>query len=371
MKMNAIEPLKFFGAGRENEGLSDVLSAEISRVLATNNILNGPDVVEFEDRIAQIAQRRHCIAVGSATDALFFAMKAHGLGPGDDVLVPAYSFAASASAILRTGATPVFTDISLPHFTMNLEDAAKRITPSTKAILWVGLFGGYVDPDPITAFASAHNLILIEDAAQSFGTEWDGTHAGGLGETAIFSFDRNKVLGAPGTGGALVTDSDEIATMARSLRYHGKSGADYVNLGYNSQMSGITAAVLNIKIDQSETWRKRRAFIASAYDEALANQPVTTLTWDPKCTHAHHKYVFVTSDRKGWAEHLKEAGIPTRIHYETPLHREPVFERDAQNALPCLVADELSQTALSLPIYAQITDAELDHITSVLRDFHS
>jgi len=363
------ELIPFFGAGRENEELSDILSVEIARVMATNQILNGPDVHEFEARIAQISNRKHCVAVGSATDALFFAMNAHGIGPGDDVLVPAYSFAASASAILRTGASPVFADIASPQFALNLEDATRRVTPATKAILWVGLFGGYVDPGPIKAFANNHDLILIEDAAQSFGTEWKGTHAGSLGETSIFSFDRNKVLGAPGTGGAMVTNDDEIAAMARSLRYHGKQGADFAQLGFNSQMSGVTAAVLNIKLDHSKVWRNKRETIARAYDDVLADQPVTVLTWDPECTHAYHKYIFITEDRDAWKAHLKAAGISTRVHYETPLHREPVFQNYAENRLPCPVSDQLSKTALSLPIYAQITDDELDRITTALRGF--
>ena len=306
--------------------------------MATNQILNGPDVFAFEERIAKISGRKHAVAVSSATDALFFALQAHGISDGDEVLVPAYSFAASASGILRSRATPVFVDIALPHATLDLEDAK-------------------------------HDLVLIEDAAQSFSAAWDGKAAGGIGHAATFSFDRNKVLGAPGTGGALVTDDDDIAARVRSLRYHGKDGADFAELGYNSQMSGVTAAVLNTKLDYHDVWRAKRDQIALAYDAALADQPVQLLTWDKKCTHARHKYVFVTEDREAWEAHLKGAGIPTRVHYDTPLQREPVFAKYAQNHLPCPVADQLSQTALSLPIYAQLTEAELDRVTTALRSF--
>lgn len=362
-------PFTFFGAGRENASLADILSGEIARVMATNQILNGPDVFAFEERIAKISGRKHAVAVSSATDALFFALQAHGISDGDEVLVPAYSFAASASGILRSRATPVFVDIALPHATLDLEDAERRITPATKAIIWVGLFGGLVDPAPIEAFARKHDLVLIEDAAQSFSAAWDGKAAGGIGHAATFSFDRNKVLGAPGTGGALVTDDDDIAARVRSLRYHGKDGADFAELGYNSQMSGVTAAVLNTKLDYHDVWRAKRDQIALAYDAALADQPVQLLTWDKKCTHARHKYVFVTEDREAWEAHLKGAGIPTRVHYDTPLQREPVFAKYAQNHLPCPVADQLSQTALSLPIYAQLTEAELDRVTTALRSF--
>ncbi len=369
MKDRAVPELTFFGAGRENVELEAELMPEIARVMASNQHLNGPDVHAFEDAVATATGRAHAVATGSATDALFFIMSALGIGQGDEVLVPAYSFAASATAILRTGAHPVFVDIQGADGAMDLDDAAQRITPATKAMLWVGLFGGLSEPSRIKSFAEEADLILIEDAAQSFGAFWQETPAGQLGRAAGLSFDRNKVLGAPGTGGAVVTDEADIANAVRSLRYHGKDGAPFSTLGYNSQMSDLTAAVLNVKLRRHPAWCARRRKIAAIYDAALANLPVQRLTWDDRCTHAFHKFVFRTEHRDAWRAHLDKSGIPTRIHYATPLPHEPVFAASVANHRPWPRAQLLSQTALSLPIYAQLTDDEVAHIASVLAAF--
>ena len=278
MKQGTIDlPISFFGSGRENAEVAADLAPRIAEVLTGESQLNGPQMRRFEAAIARLSGRTHAVAVSSATDGLFFALVANGIGPGDEVIVPAFSFAATASAILRAGAIPVFVDIALPTATMDLEDARARITERTRGVIWVGLFGGLVDPAPLEAFARENGLVLIEDAAQSFGAFWADRHAGATGAASVFSFDRNKVLGAPGTGGAVVTDDDEIAANLRSLRYHGKNGPTFAQLGYNSQMSEVTAATLNVKLGYHDGWCARRRELAQRYEAALIGKPAEFL----------------------------------------------------------------------------------------------
>ena len=217
-------PIAFSASAEENRALPN-LAALAASTLCDGDILNGPYLRDFETAVAKAAGRRHAVATGSGTDALFFALTAAGIGPGDEVILPAYSFVATAAAVVRTGATPVYVDVHDASadnpYTLNLDHAGAAITGAAKAMIWIGLFGGWSDPETIEAFAAEHGLILIEDAAQSFGAGFGSRRAGSLGFASAFSFDRQKVLGAPGTGGALVTDDDEVADRARALRWHG------------------------------------------------------------------------------------------------------------------------------------------------------
>ena len=364
--------IPFFGAGRENTELAAPLAALFARVTQSDRLLNGPEVASFEIRAAAAAGRAHAVAVNSATDALYFALAGLGIGPGDEVLVPAYSFVASAACILRAGARPVFVDVldagteGAPA-TMDLEDAARRIGPRCRAMIWVGLFGGTGDPAPLEAFAETHGLALIEDASQSFGAAWGTRPAGSAGRAAVFSFDRNKLAGAPGTGGALVTDDPALAGSARMLRYHGVRDGHYVTAGQNSQMSSLTAAILELKLAHQARWRTRRAEIAARYDEVLDGLPVTRLRWPDPVHHVHHKYVLLTDAPERLAPALGAAGISTRRHYATPLPAEPVFAAYRDGA-GWPVANAMAARALSLPIHAQLTQDELTRVTAALSD---
>lgn len=371
--------LTFFGAGAENAAIAPCLVAEFSRVMASGQILNGPDVDQFEARIAALAGRTHAAAVNSATDALFFALKAGGVGPGDDVLVPAFSFVASGSAVLRTGARPVFVDVRAPDAaataegcapcTMDLAAAERRLTSRTWGLVWVDLFGGMGDPEPVTDFAARHGLFLLEDASQSFGARFGPTPAGSFGQTSVFSFDRNKTLGAPGTGGAVLTDDPELDARVRALRYHGVGDDGFVTLGYNSQMSSVTAAVLSLKLDHHATWAARRGAIAARLDAAFGGLPLLCLAWPDSCLHVHHKYVLLCPQRSGLEAHLRAAGVPTRRHYARPLPREPVFAELVPPDARFPVAETLAAQALSLPIHAQLRDDEVERIAHTVIDF--
>ena len=341
------------------------------------NIVGLADVRAFEARVAKTAGRTYAVATTSGTDALAFALMALGIGPGDEVIVPDFTFIASASAILRTGARPVFADIRLGAVeqqeapcTLDLADAERRITPATRAMVWVGLFGGMGDPGPAEAFARRHGLLLVEDASQNFGASWRSRPAGGMGDISSFSFDRFKVLSAPGTGGAVVTDDAEVAARLRALRFHGMQDGESRMLGFNSQMSAITAAALNVKLGHHARWVAERAAIAAAYDAGLAGLPVTRLFWPGDCHHVWHKYVLLTPEPDALAAHLAAQGIATRRHYARPLHQEPVFAAFA-DAAGYPETERLAAQVLSLPIYAQLTAEEIARVIDAVAGFHA
>lgn len=369
--------LTFFGSGAENAGIAPQLAAEFSRVMASGRILNGPEVPRFEGRVAALAGRAHAAAVNSATDALFFALRAGRIGLGDEVLVPAFSFVASGSAVLRAGARPVFVDVFAPEAAvavgtapcaMDLTDAAHRLTRRTRGLVWVDLFGGMADPTPVRAFAARHGLFLLEDASQSLGAAFGPVPAGSLGHASVFSFDRNKTLGAPGTGGAVLTDDAELDARVRALRYHGRGENGFATLGYNSQMSSLTAAILELKLGHHVAWTARRSEIAEQLDAALGRLPLRCLAWPGDCQHARHKYVLLCHRRAALEAHLHTAGVPTRRHYARPLPREPVFAETVPAAnFP--VAEALAAQALSLPIHAQLDDDDVAHIAGAVAGF--
>jgi len=367
--------LSFFGSHRENAELADELSYVIKHVMESGKLLNGPEVFAFEEELAIATGRKYAVAVGSATDALYCALVALGIGPGDEVLVPAYSFVASASCVLRAGATPVFVDL-LPRSArgapvcMDLEDASSRVGPRCRAMIWVGLFGGVSNPEEVSAFAKKHQLRLVEDASQSFGATWKNAPAGALGDVSVFSFDRNKPVGGPGTGGAFLTDIAGLAEMAMQLRYHGVKDGQYAGVGLNSQMSSLTAAVLRLKLKHHDRWTERRRQIASAYDAALSHLPIELLRWPPETRHIYHKYVFMADQRAALKSHLEKAGVPTKTHYGTPLPYEPVFAGHVERTRGWPVAENMASRAVSLPIYAHLSDAEFDIIVRALSRFY-
>jgi dTDP-4-amino-4,6-dideoxygalactose transaminase len=362
----SLAPIEFAGCRREHVDLADILAPLVAQVLSGGQMLQGGEVSALEERLAATCQRRHAVCVGSGTDALFFALVAAGIGPGDEVLAPDVSFIASASAIARTGARPVFVDVDEACF-IDLERAAEAITPATRAILVVQIFGAMADPSALTAFANAHGLALIEDAAQAFGADFAGAAAGGTGLVSALSFDPMKVLSAPGSGGAVLTNDADVAARVRRLRYHGREGGAYVELGYNSQLPSLSAAVLCAKLGHQRAWAARRAALAAAFIEGLEGLPVAPLPLDERVGHVWHKFVVRLDDRDALASHLKGLGVPTMIHYPRPFHREPLFGVRPDGDFPR--ASEHAGRTLSLPIHAHLTDAEAARIVQGVRNF--
>lgn len=336
--------IPFFANAREWALLRDRLLPEVEAVLASGRVLQGPGVAAFEGELAAWTGRGHAVALGSGTDALAFALLAAGIGPGDEVLVPAFTFIATASAVLRVGARPVFGDVDDDGL-LDLDRA-----PRADAVIAVGLYGRVLD-------AGALGIPVIEDCAQSL----SAPRAGSLGRASCCSFDPTKTLSAPGSGGALLTDDAALAGRVRELRWHGR-GADgaYGTLGYNSQLPTASAAVLRVKLGEQDAWRARRAEVAAHWAAAAG-------AWAPTVVeeHAWSKFVLrAPGERDALRARLEAAGVPTLVHYAVPLHRQPVFAASAPG--DCPVADRLAGEVLSLPLHAMLTDAEVEQVAAAL-----
>lgn len=363
----ALETIPFFGAARAHKALQSDLQRIVMQVLASGQSLQGADVERVEQRVAQMASRRYGVAVGSATDGLFFMLKAMGVGAGDEVLVTALSFVASASCILRCGAVPVFVDVDISGH-MDMEAAAAALTPKTAAILAVHLYGNMACPIRLQTFAQQHGLAILEDASQSLGARYATIPAGSIGAASVFSFDPTKVIGAPGSGGIIVTDDTKLADSARAARLHGKSGTGFTELGYNSQMSTLVAAVLNLKLDHHTEWTAKRRAIAQRFDQALAPTSARLHPVAAETFHIYHKYTFLTESRAAVSKHLEMVQIATRSHYARILPDEPVFATCIGAGLSdhFPVARRIAATTLSLPIHAFLTQDEVSRIAQAL-----
>ena len=361
------DAIPFFGVAREHRELADAGAfAALEAVLLSGAMLQGPAVAALEARIAARLGRAHGVAIGSCTDGLFFALTALGIGPGDEVLVPALSFIASASCIRRTGATPVFVDI-VGDGHIDWDAAAASVTTRTRALLLVQLFGTMTDPAVAEGFAARHGVALVEDFAQGFGAVRDGRAAGSIGAASVTSFDPTKVLSAPGSGGMLVTDDVALAGRVRGLRLHGMDAArNFAELGYNSQLPTLAAALLAAKLDRIDDWRARRARVSAAYCAGLADLPLDCLDAAAVGFHAHHKYVLLSDRRDAIRRALADAGIETRVHYPLPMPHEPMFgDPRAFDAARAFAA-----RALSLPIYPHLRDDEVARIIAAIRSAH-
>lgn len=361
--------IPFFATEREFACHRQEILFHIENTLATGQFLQGPEVRDFEGRMASLSGRQYGVAVNSCTDALYFALQASGIQPGDEVLVPDFSFIASASCIGRLGAKPVFVDVG-KTFNMDLEKASLFLTPKTKGLVFVHLYGLMADPKNVEAFAHQHNLILIEDAAQSVGATFKGRAAGSMGETSCISFDPTKPLSAPGSGGIILTNDPEVASHIRRLRYHGKAtSGEFIEFGHNSQMSTLTAAVLNFKLKHHAEWLARRRAIANYYVERLSDLDMELPIESKGVIHIYHKFVIRTSHRDSLKAFLAQNGIPTMIHYHLPLHLQPCFssfhyrDEDYPNAI------SFSKTVLSLPIHPFLSDAEVEVIADAIREW--
>ncbi|HKE80388.1 MAG TPA: DegT/DnrJ/EryC1/StrS family aminotransferase [Solirubrobacteraceae bacterium] len=334
----------------------------IAGALAGGRALQGEPVAAFEAALAERCGRRHAVALGSGTDALCFALLAAGVGPGDEVIVPALSFIASASCVVRAGATPVFADVD-EHLLLDLDAARSLVTPRTRMLIAVDLYGQMVDPSAAEAVARAHDLVLVEDAAQALGARADGRPAGATGALSCCSFDPTKTIAAPGSGGAALCDDDALADRLRRLRWHGRDAAGaYVEPGFNSQLPSASAAILSDKLRHDAGWTERRRAIAARYDEALANSDHRPLGVAPGRTHVFQKYVIRARRRGALRAALQAAGVPTLVHYPVPLTRQPLFA----GAAPCPRADAACAEVVSLPIHAYLGDAEVDRICAAL-----
>jgi dTDP-4-amino-4,6-dideoxygalactose transaminase len=359
--------IPFFGRQRELAADGEATRRIAWEVLASGQALQGPHVIAFEAALAAVTGRAEAVAVASGTDALFLALRGLRIGAGDEVIVPALSFIASASCVLRSGARPVFVDVD-DHYLIDLELAAAAITPRTRAIVAVSLFGQLPDPIALEQLACKHGLSVIDDAAQSLGAAAGERRAGSIGTVSCCSFDPTKPIAAPGSGGAVLCDDAELAGRVRSLRWHGRDASGRsVELGYNSQLPELSAALLVRSLERADAATARRREIAARYDEAVSGlEQIGAPRRLRQGGHGFSKYVLrvPAAARDRLRRALAQEGVPTRVHYAVALNREPCFAACAPADAP--TAERLTDRVISLPIHAALTDEEVERVVGGL-----
>jgi dTDP-4-amino-4,6-dideoxygalactose transaminase len=346
------------------------LDAAIARTLDHCSFCLGPDVAQFEKDFAKFCGAEHCVAFNSGTSALHVGLMLLNVGAGDEVISTPHTFVATSWAISYVGAKPVYVDIDEATFNLDPNLIEKAITPRTKAILPVHLYGHPFDVDAIQAIARKHNLPLVEDAAQAHGAKYKGKTVGTFGQWSAFSFYPGKNLGACGEGGALVTNNAAFAARARSLREHGSSVRYYHDeVGFNYRMEGIQGAVLGVKLKKLNDWSAGRRRVAHRYHELLKDTPLQLpreATWGES---VYHLYVVRHPKREELKKHLEANGVGCALHYPLPLHLQKCYASLGYKEGSFPVAEKAARECLSLPIYPEMTDAQVERVVDVIKDF--
>lgn len=380
------------------ESLADKLNEATLRILSSANYIMGKTVLDFEKEFANYIGVKHAISVGNGTDALVLSLKAMGIGKGDEVITTPFTFFATAEAISAVGATPIFVDVDKETFNIDTTKIEEKITTKTKAIMPVHIFGQSADMDEINEIAKKHKLMVIEDACQAIGGKYKGRKIGSLGDVACFSFFPTKNLGCAGDGGMIVTDNDDIATIARALRTHGsgENGQKAYNLlnnieeevqkaedandtvynplkyynyliGFNTRLDAIQAAILDIKIKEIDKWNAKRRDIVKVYNEALQDNDLVTPVAKEHNEHVYHMYILQSENRAEVIEKLKEAGIATGVYYPVPLHLQKVYKSLGYKEGDMPVAEYLSHRTFAIPVYPELTEEQVEYIISKIK----
>ena len=343
------------------------IDAAVASVLGSSQFVLGSEVTGFEQEFATYCGTADCIALNSGTSALHLALLAAGVGPGDDVITVPFTFVASVAAILYVGARPILVDIDPRSFTMDPAAIEVAVTPRTKAILPVHLYGQPADMDPILEVAQRNKLVVIEDAAQAHGAKYKGCPVGSLADIACFSFYPTKNLGAYGEGGAVTTSNAEYSRTIRMLRDWGQDRKyHHVLRGFNYRMEGLQGAILRVKLRHLDQWTEARRSAASKYNRLLADCGIDLPTEMPWARHVYHVYTVRTEDRDALQSALTAEGIQTAVHYALPAHLQPAYSDlgYARGAFPH--SEKAANQVLSLPLYPEITPAQIQKVAQVL-----
>jgi dTDP-4-amino-4,6-dideoxygalactose transaminase len=358
--------IPFLNPAAQFSTLRGPLLEAAERVLAKGHYILGPEVAACEQEVAALGGARHGIGVNSGSDALTVALRALGIGPGDEVITTPFTYIAPAEAIHQTGARIVFADIDPVHFILDPAEVARRITPRTKAILPVHLFG---QAAPVEAYAT-HGLPVIEDAAQAIGAARNGIPVGSLGIAACFSFYPTKNLGACGDGGMITTSDDAFVREARRLRVHGMERRYHHDVhGYNTRLDELQAALLRVKLTRLAEWNRRRGELAARYSAGLAGLPLQTPSAAAGNRHVWHVYALLSDDRDALQAHLAANGVPVLIYYPAPLHLQPCYADYGWRTGDQPVAESVSKRILPLPMYPELSDEQADYVIGRVRAF--
>ena len=343
------------------------VDAAILGILESCQFTLGSEVEKFEEEFAAYCSAKLGIGVNSGTSALHLALLAAGIGPGDEVITVPFTFVATVAAIHYVGATHVFVDIAPDTFTMDPAELESAITPRTKAILPVHLYGHPADMDPILKLAKKHGLVVIEDAAQAHGAEYKGRRAGSMGDMGCFSFYPGKNLGAYGEGGMVTTNNREYARKIRMLRDWGaEKKYHHVLKGYNFRLETIQAAVLRVKLNHLDKWTDARRVAAAYYDEKLKDSGIAAFKEMPYARHVYHVYAIRTAERQKWRDFLQSRGIHTGIHYPIPVHLQEAYTDSRYKAGDFPHSEKAAAEVLSLPMYPELTRQMQDQVTGAV-----
>jgi dTDP-4-amino-4,6-dideoxygalactose transaminase len=380
---------------RQYQTIASEIEASVLQVMASGGYIGGSRVQEFEQQFANYIGTSECVSCASGTDALYLALRALDIGPGDEVITTPFTFMATAETISMVGATPVFVDIEADTFNIDVSQVAAAITEKTRAIMPVHLFGQPVDMTQLMAVAEKHGLAAIEDVAQAAGSEWAGKKTGSMGHIGCFSFFPTKNLGAFGDGGAVTTNDPEIAAKIRVLKEHGASKRYYhETIGINSRLDALQAAILQIKLPYLDTWNDRRRAVAADYQQHLADLPgIITPQETPGSRAVWNQYTIRVKSPTGNREdegrglvakplqeenqqnrrdrlrqQLQDQGISSMVYYPFPLHRQPVYQHLGYDPGQLPIAEHICQQVLSLPMFPELSSLEIEAVVNALKN---
>jgi dTDP-4-amino-4,6-dideoxygalactose transaminase len=363
--------IPFAGLGRQHGALAEDLRSAFNRVLEADSFILGCEVEGFERAFGDYCGVPHCVGVASGTAALTLALVAAGIGRGDEVVVPAHTFVASALAVVHAGGTPVFCDVEPDTGLLDAASARAVLSERTAAVIAVHLYGQACDMDAVQALAGSHGLFVLEDAAQAHGATWRGGRVGGLGDAAAFSFYPSKNLGALGDGGAVCTGDAGLAGKVAALRDVGRHrGGEHLELGYNERLHGIQAAFLRVKLPHLDAWNESRRHHAAAY-RALLSELVQLLDERPEAPCVYHLFPCRHAQRDELAHALAAEGIQTGVHYSPAVHRHAAFDSLDASSRPIELpnAEAWARTELSLPMFAELTEPEIQRVADACTRF--
>lgn len=368
---SSVEAVPQLNLAAQYAAIGGEIRAAVDRVLASQHFILGAEGAALENEIAQLCGAAHGVGVASGTDALILALRACDVHAGDEVIIPPFTFVATASAVSAIGAKPVFADIRPDTYNLDPSDVARRATPKTKAIIAVHLYGLPADMDPIRSFARDKNLRVIEDNAQSIGATYKGRRTGSLGDAACLSFYPTKNLGAYGDAGMVVTNSNEIAARLRTLRNHGQS-AKYVSseAGWNSRLDELQAAVLRVKLRHLPEWQRSRQAHAAAYSKLLLGIPGIAPPLVPEnCEHVFHQYTIRVEQRDALQQALSARNIGSAVYYPVPLHLQPLYGSLGHQLGDFPHAEHAAKEVISLPMYPELRAEQIERVAAAVAEF--
>ncbi|MFC2001649.1 DegT/DnrJ/EryC1/StrS family aminotransferase [Chloroflexota bacterium] len=361
-----------FDLQRQYQDIKTEIDAAVAGVLARGNFILGEEVAGFEAEFAQYSGAKYGVGVGSGTEALHLSLLALGIGAGDEVITVANTAVPTVSAISETGASPVLVDIKYDTYTMDIAQLEAAITPRTKAIIPVHLYGNAVDMESLMKVAGKYQLVVVEDACQAHGAEYKGRKVGTIGTIGAFSFYPTKNLGGYGDGGMVITSDEALAGKVRQLRFYGMADKEkylHVIKGINSRLDEMQAAILRVKLRHLDKWNESRRAKAALYNQLLPEEFISLPYEPPYARHVYHLYVVRTERRDELRRYLKRHRIDTLIHYPTPIHLQPAYADLGlgEGAFP--VSEKCAREILSLPMFPELSDVEIRHVAQTVRDF--